>query len=74
MTKIYACLIGNWVCLNDDPGSIYICILNDILFIVNKKSVLIYIIKTLCERQIYLIKSIKKSTWTFTFRCSCFYP
>lgn len=19
MTKIYACLIGNWVCLNDDP-------------------------------------------------------
>ncbi len=21
MTKIYACLIGNWVCLNDDPES-----------------------------------------------------
>lgn len=20
MTKIYACLIGNWVCLNDDPN------------------------------------------------------
>lgn len=20
MTKIYACLIGNWVCLNDDPS------------------------------------------------------
>lgn len=19
MTKIYACLLGNWVCLNDDP-------------------------------------------------------
>ena len=19
MTKVYACLIGNWVCLNDDP-------------------------------------------------------
>lgn len=19
MTKIYACLIGDWVCLNDDP-------------------------------------------------------
>lgn len=19
MTKIYACLVGNWVCLNDDP-------------------------------------------------------
>lgn len=21
MTKVYACLIGNWVCLNDDPDS-----------------------------------------------------
>ena len=20
MTKIYACLIGDWVCLNDDPN------------------------------------------------------
>lgn len=20
MTKIYACLLGNWVCLNDDPN------------------------------------------------------
>jgi hypothetical protein len=20
VTKIYACLIGNWVCLNDDPN------------------------------------------------------
>lgn len=20
MTKIYACLLGDWVCLNDDPG------------------------------------------------------
>lgn len=20
MTKIYACLVGNWVCLNDDPN------------------------------------------------------
>lgn len=20
MTKVYACLIGNWVCLNDDPN------------------------------------------------------
>ena len=19
MTKVYACLLGNWVCLNDDP-------------------------------------------------------
>ncbi|WP_313232500.1 hypothetical protein [Tissierella praeacuta] len=19
MTKVYACLVGNWVCLNDDP-------------------------------------------------------
>ena len=22
MTKIYACLIGNWVCLNDDPNCV----------------------------------------------------
>lgn len=21
MTKVYACLIGEWVCLNDDPSS-----------------------------------------------------
>lgn len=21
MTKVYACLIGKWVCLNDDPNS-----------------------------------------------------
>lgn len=21
MTNIYACLVGNWVCLNDDPDS-----------------------------------------------------
>ncbi len=20
MKKVYACLLGNWVCLNDDPG------------------------------------------------------
>lgn len=20
MTKVYACLLGNWVCLNDDPN------------------------------------------------------
>ena len=25
MTKIYACLIGNWVCLNDDPD----CVISD---------------------------------------------
>lgn len=23
MTKIYACLIGNWVCLNDDPECVF---------------------------------------------------
>ena len=22
MTKIYACLVGNWVCLNDDPNCV----------------------------------------------------
>ncbi len=22
MTKVYACLIGNWVCLNDDPNCV----------------------------------------------------
>lgn len=22
MTKIYACLVGNWVCLNDDPDCV----------------------------------------------------
>jgi hypothetical protein len=22
LTKIYACLIGNWVCLNDDPDCV----------------------------------------------------
>lgn len=22
MTKIYACLAGNWVCLNDDPNCV----------------------------------------------------
>lgn len=25
MQKIYACLIGNWVCLNDDPN----CVISD---------------------------------------------
>lgn len=25
MTKVYACLIGNWVCLNDDPD----CVISD---------------------------------------------
>lgn len=25
MTKIYACLAGNWVCLNDDPK----CVIGD---------------------------------------------
>ena len=25
MKKIYACLIGNWVCLNDDPD----CVISD---------------------------------------------
>lgn len=25
MTKIYACLAGNWVCLNDDPE----CVISD---------------------------------------------
>lgn len=25
MTKIYACLLGNWVCLNDDPN----CVIRD---------------------------------------------
>lgn len=25
MTKIYACLVGNWVCLNDDPD----CVIGD---------------------------------------------
>ena len=25
MTKIYACLAGNWVCLNDDPD----CVISD---------------------------------------------
>ena len=24
MTKIYACLLGNWVCLNDDPDCKFI--------------------------------------------------
>jgi hypothetical protein len=23
VTKIYACLIGNWVCLNDDPECVF---------------------------------------------------
>ncbi len=23
MTKIYACLLGNWVCLNDDPNCVF---------------------------------------------------
>ena len=22
MTKVYACLVGNWVCLNDDPDCV----------------------------------------------------
>lgn len=22
MTKIFACLVGNWVCLNDDPNCV----------------------------------------------------
>lgn len=25
MKKVYACLIGNWVCLNDDPD----CVISD---------------------------------------------
>ena len=25
MTKVYACLLGNWVCLNDDPN----CVISD---------------------------------------------
>ena len=24
MTKIYACLLGEWVCLNDDPTCVFI--------------------------------------------------
>lgn len=23
MTKVYACLLGNWVCLNDDPDCVF---------------------------------------------------
>ncbi len=23
MTKVYACLLGNWVCLNDDPNCVF---------------------------------------------------
>lgn len=24
MTKVYACLTGNWVCLNDDPECVFV--------------------------------------------------